>query len=133
MSVAVAISSIVATDPSQGLDKTQNEQIVEGTLTLSGNYGGGATHGDTINFGQFANINSGQPPRKVDIFQVPTAGNAPVHYAFLYGQGTTQGNGVLIVVDTTTGLEITEGAAYPAALTAATANVRFRAFFPLFI
>lgn len=132
MSVAVAVSSIVASDPSQGLDATQNEQIVEGTLTLSGNYGGGSTHGDTINFAGPL-VSTQQPPRKVDIFQVPTSGTGPIHYAFLYGQGTTQLNGVLIVVDTTTGLEISEGAGYPAALTAAGANIRFRAWFPKFI
>ena len=134
MSVAVTINSVVNLDPSGGLDNTQNELIVDGALTLSGNYGNlSPANGDTIDFTGFDLIKSQQPPRKVDIFQLPDAGIAPVPYTFLYGQGDGQDDGVLIVIHTTTGLPITDAAAYPAALTAAGANIRFRAWFPSFI
>jgi len=132
MSVAVTINSAAALNPAAGIGSNQNELIVSGALTLSGNYGGASTHGDMMNLGTFDKIKSQQPPEKVEVYQEPTAGNAPVIYLFLYGRGTTQANGVLIVTDFA-GVEITEGAAYPAALTDPTANLRFRAYFPSFI
>ncbi len=134
MSVAVTIESAVAVDPSGGLDSTQNELIVDGLLTLSGNYGGASTNGDTLDFTGHDLIKSQQAPRKVEIYQEPTAGNAPVIYLFLYGRGTTQANGVLIVTDFA-GVQITEGSGYPAALTDTdpAPNIRFRAYFPSFI
>lgn len=141
MAVAVAISSIVTTDPSQGLDKTMNEQIVDGTLTLTGNYGTGSSHGDTINFGTFDQIKSQQPPRLVEIFEAPTAGTAPLGYQYIYAQGTTQANGKLVILGTaasgsaTTGSpEYTEGTAYSSGSPSLSGAVlRFRAWFPLFI
>lgn len=131
--VAVAINSIVPSDPSGGLDSTQNELIVEGSLTLSGNYGNHSpANGDTVAFAG-DKIKSQQRPRRVEIFQAPTSPAAPVHYSFIYGYGTNALNGVLIVIDTTTGLPLTDAAAYPAALTAAGANVRFKAWFSSFV
>lgn len=133
MAVAVAISSIVASDPSGGLDTTQNEIIVDGTLTLTGNYGNlSPANGDIIDLTGHDLIKSQEVPRKMEIFQAPDAGNAPVQYSFLYGWGTDQSDGVLIVIDTTTGLPITDAAAYPAALTSTdpSPNIRFRAYFP---
>ncbi len=134
--VTVAINSIVGPDPSGGLDATQNELIVEGTLILSGNYGDNSpANGDTLDFTGFDLLKSQQPPRRVEIFQVPDAGNAPVSYSFLYGQGSGQDDGVLIVIDTTSGLPLTDAAAYPAALTEddPSPNIRFKAWFPSFI
>ncbi len=136
MSVAVAINSIVASDPSGGLDSTQNELIVEGTLTLSGNYGDHSpANGDILDFTGFDYIKSQEIPRRVEIFQAPQSPNAPVHYSFLYGWGTDQSDGVLIVIDTTTGLPLTDAAAYPAALTNTDTppNVRFKAWFPSYV
>ncbi len=133
MSVAVTINSAVAVDPSGGLDSTQNELIVDGLLTLTGNYGvlSPASNGDPLDFTGHDLIKSQQPPRKVEIYQEPTAGVAPVIYCFLYGRGTTQANGKLIVTDFA-GVQITLGSAYPAALTSTDVppNIRFRAFFP---
>lgn len=133
--VTVTINSVVGPDPSGGTDFTQNEEIVDGLLTLSGDYGDlSPANGDIIDFSSDL-IKSQQPPRRVEIFQLPPAGQAPVQYSFLYGQGTGQENGVLIVIDTTTGLAITDNAAYPAALTDddPAPNIRFRAWFPSFI
>ena len=101
---------------------------MEGTLTLTGNYGGAATHGDTMSLAGLAS--SDYAPKSVQIYQEPTSGVAPAIYCFLYGRGTTQANGVLIVTDFA-GVEITQGSAYPAALTSTTVppNLRFIARF----
>lgn len=117
------------------VDATQNQFIVDGALALSGNYGGGATHGDTLSFAGFDQIKSSEVPTFVEIFEAPTAGNAPTGYSFLYAPGTSQANGLLQVLQGAAAIsepqaEITEGAGYPAALTAATANLKFRAYFP---
>ena len=134
MAVAVVINSVVAADPGAGIDFTQSTELVSGALTLSGNYGNHSpANGDTLNFTGFDKIKSQQIPLWVRIFQYPTSPAAPTHYSFLYGAGTTQANGVLIVIDTTTGLPLADAGAYPAALTAAGANVRFEAAFPSFV
>lgn len=143
MAVAVAISSI-SNDPSGGLDNTQNEVIVDGTLTLSGNYGGASTHGDTVNFTGAAGwdqVKSTLVPRRVEIFEDQGAGNAPLGYGFLYFHGTTQANGVLVVLGTAASggaevgaTEFTEAAAYSDGSPSLDAAVlRFRAWFPLFL
>lgn len=136
MSVAVTIDSVVAVDPGAGIDFTQSSELVNGSLTLSGNYGNNSpANGDILDFTGFDKIKSQQIPQWVRIFQYPESPNAPVQYAFLYGRGTDQSNGVLIVIDTTTGLPITDAAAYPAALTSTdpSPNIRFEASFPSFV
>lgn len=143
MSVAVAISSI-ANDASGGLDATQNEEIVEGTLTLSGNYGTASSHGDTINFANDA-IKSSLPPRRVEVFENQGSasagvGNAPLGYQYNYAQGTRQENGLLQVLGTpasggaTTGAtEFTQGSAYSGGTPSLNGAVlRFKAWFPKF-
>jgi hypothetical protein len=128
MAVAVAINSVVASDPGVGIDFTQATELVSGSLTLSGNYGNHSpANGDTLDFTGFDKIKSQQ------IFQYPASPNAPVAYSFIYGQGTTQKNGVLIVISLATGLPLTDASAYPGALTAPTANIRFEACFPSFV
>jgi hypothetical protein len=136
MSVAVTINSVVANDPGVGIDFTQSTELVSGSLTLSGNYGDlSPANGDTLDFTGFDKIKSQQIPLWVRIFQYPESPNAPVQYSFLYGHGTDQSNGVLIVIDTTTGLPLTDAAAYPAALTNTDTppNIRFEACFPSFV
>ncbi len=114
MSVAVAVSSPVAADPASGLDNTRTRQIVTGTLTLSGNYGGASTHGDTVNFAS-PFIQSDYPPTWVEVHADQGAGNSPslIGYSFRYFAGTTQGNGVLVIGQT--GAELAEGSAYSSA------------------
>ena len=134
--VVVNINSIVPADPGAGYDDTKAKVIVDGSLTLSGNYGNGSpANGDPMSFGGFDLLKSQQKPNWVRIFQVPTSPNAPVHYSFLYGQGTSMLNGVLIVIDTTTGLPLVDASAYPAALTNTDTppNIRFEAGFPSFV
>jgi hypothetical protein len=127
------INSIAPGDPGAGIDKTQSALIVEGSLTLSGNYGGSSpAHGDAIDF-RNARITSSSIPRRVEIFQYPAIGLFPVPYTFYYAYGDGQDDGELVVISTTTGLELTQGAAYPSNLTAQAAGIRFRATFPLFV
>ena len=136
MSVAVTIDSVVAVDPGSGIDFTQSAELVSGTLTLSGNYGDlSPANGDIIDFTGFDKIKSQQIPLWCFIFQYPESPNAPVAYSFLYGRGTDQSNGVLIVIDSTSGLPLTDAAAYPAALTNTDTppNIRFLAAFPSFV
>lgn len=148
MSVAVAVTSIVGADPSQGTDKTLNQVLVEGTLTLTGNYGSGASHGDAINFANATGgdlIKSEYPPRRVEIFENQQSasagvGNAPLGYTYIYCQGTTQNNGLLQVLGagaggaTTGDPEFTQGAAYSAGSPSLNnAVLRFRAWFPVAI
>jgi len=139
MSVAVAVASIVSTDPSGGLDATQGEEIVEGTLTLSGNYGSSGSHGDTINFA-LPQVESQLPPRRVEIFENQGAGTAPLGYTYIYNNGTTQANGVLTILGTPASggaevgaTEFTQGAAYSAGSPSLSGAVlRFKAWFSKF-
>lgn len=140
MAVAVAIQSAIVQDPSQGIDKTQNKLKVRGTFTLSGNYGGASSHGDTV---VFANdlIKSDYPPDYVRVWEDQGAGNAPLGYTFLYNRGTTPANGVLVVLGTsaaggaTTGTtEFTEAGAYSGGTPSLNGAVlQFEASFALFI
>lgn len=138
--VTVAFGSVNPASPSGGSDATLNEQIVEGTLTLSANYGTGSSHGDAMDLG--ANIvKSQQVPRRVEIFEEPAAGSAPLGYTYIYAAGTTIHNGQLVVLGTpatgaaTTGLtEFTQGSAYSGGTPSlAAAVLRFRAWFDKFI
>jgi len=126
MAATATLGSALLADPKNGLDSTQDSIWAEGPVVLTGNYGGASTHGDTLSLAGL--VSSDYPPKFCEVYQEPTSGNAPIIYCFIYGRGTTAANGVLIVTDFA-GVEITQGAAYPAALTAATANLRFRAEF----
>lgn len=130
MAVAASLNLNVLPDPT---DRTQQSIVVYGNLTLSGNYGAGGSHGDTLDLSQLG-IPSGQLPSALFVYEEPTAGNAPTGYSFLYARGTTQANGKLIVMQggaaaSNPMAEITQGGAYPGALTAATANIKFEATF----
>ena len=134
MAIAVAITSIVNADPSAGIDNTQRREIVEGTLTLTANYGGVSSHGDTVNFA-VAGIKSDYPPVFVEVTENQGAGNAPLGYMYIYNNGTTGANGVLTILGTGAssgqgGTEITEGSAY-STFTPSLNNavLRFRAAF----
>lgn len=126
--IAVAINSQVGADPGAGIDKTQDSILLEGSLTLTGNYGGAATHGDVMSFGSLDQVKSSYSPKRVRVFEAPPAGTAPQGiYEYTYCPGTTSENGQLYIWDTATDAELTEGAAYPAGLL--TAVLRFEAYF----
>jgi len=134
MAVTVTIESPVAVDLGAGVDFTQSQEHVLGTLILSGDYGGASSDGDTLDFSGFDKIKSQQPPLWVRIWQEPTAGEPPVIYQFFYARGTTSANG-LLQVTTANLVQISQGSAYPAALTDTdpSPNIRFEAAFPSFV
>lgn len=119
-------------------DTTGRQVIAEGTIVATGNYGGGATNGDTLDLTQLGDAaKSSQLPTKVEVWEDPAAGTAPTGYSFVFCPGTTQKNGVLAVLqggaaNSNPMAQITQGAAYPAALTANTAALRVRAYFPAY-
>lgn len=112
-------------------DSTQAQFIAEGAITLTGNY---ATPGNTLDLSALG-VPSNAVPNRVEVYEEPTAGNAPIGYLFVYAKGTTQANGKLQVLQcagsAAPAAEIPDGA-YPAALTTNTANIRFKAWFPSF-
>lgn len=120
-----ATASLVTATPA--IDATLNKFLVEGTITLAGNYGGAATHGDTLDLSQLG-IPANTVPTRVEIFEAPPAGTAPTGYLFIFCPGTTQANGVMAIFDHLT--EYTQGSAYSAGLLAAT--LKFRAEFVAF-
>lgn len=111
------------------VDFDLKHEEVFGTIALSGNYGGGATHGDALSFAISDLIKSNQAPLWVDIFEAPPAGTAPNGYIFTYCPGTTRDNGVVTITNNLT--EITQGAAYSAGLLAAV--IIFRAVFNSYV
>jgi hypothetical protein len=118
----------------QNPDITGREIIVDGILALTGNYGGGATHGDTVNLQQFQDLaKSSQLPTKVEIWEAPAAGTVPTGFDFVYCPGNTQLNGVVSILGTGAAAggpaqEYAQGTAYSAALLASV--LRIRAWFP---
>lgn len=111
------------------VDFTQNRTIIEGIIALSGNYGGAASHGDTLSFAGFDQIKANSVPVFVEIEEAPPAGTAPTGYNFVFCPGTSQANGVLAIMNAL--VEYTEGSAYSAGLLAAV--LQFRAEFTSFI
>lgn len=106
-------------------DTTAKEAVYQGTLTLTGNYGGSTTHGDTLNLGN-ASIVSNAVPLRVEIYQQPASGTAPGNCTGVYCPGTTIANGVVSFANG--GTELTGGSAYTGATS--TAVWKFRAWFP---
>jgi len=111
-------------------DTTGRQVIAEGTIALTGNYGGGATHGDTLNLTQLGDaLKTSNLPTLVEIWENPPAGTVPTGYAFNYCPGTTLANGVLNILGTGAAAggpaqEYTQGSAYSAALLAAALRIR---------
>jgi hypothetical protein len=94
----------------------QKTIVVKLLLTLSANYGGAATHGDTLSFASVNNplIPSDAVPVNVSVYEEPPAGTAPNGYGLCYCPGTTRDNGVVYMSATPGGAEYTEGTAYDA-------------------
>lgn len=118
-------ATITATIAPQNPDTTGREAIFDGTIALTGNYGGASTHGDTLDLTPLYPLSS-QLPTKVEVWEDPAAGTAPTGYMFIFCPGTTQKNGVLNIGNNLT--EYTQASAYSAGLLAAA--LRVRAWFP---
>ena len=118
------------------VDNTQNSLVVFGTIALSGNYGGGATHGDTLSFAGQELIKSFSVPLSVRIFEAPAAGASASGYVWSFSPGSTIANGVLQAF-TSNGaapaalLEYPQGTGYQASQT--NAALKFEAWFPSFV
>lgn len=109
----------------------QGAQVLTGIVTFSGNYGTSTSHGEIFDLSQLAyqklglQISPGIIPI-VEFFETVPAGSLPSGYNFLYCPGTTIQTCQLAIMN---GLsEITEGAAYPAAIL--TTTVSFLLFVP---
>ena len=95
------------------VDHTKNKIIVDGTVTLTGNYGtaGGALpHGDTLDLS-----NLGIPSNRVGavyLWASKTQGAAPLFDFYVYNPGTNISNGVVQII--VGAAEMTPGAAYAA-------------------
>ena len=107
-------------------DTTQSTQVVRFPITLSGNYGGASTHGDTLDFGTVYGIQSQSVPIRVFVYQQPAAGVAPGNASAVFCPGTTIHNGVVSFANA--GTELTGGSAYTGA--ASTAAWFVEAIFP---
>ena len=122
MAAKVTISGVLSTP-----DITEKQLFIDFTVTLTGNYGGGATHGDTLNLQSLGDaLKSTQLPTWVEFEEFPAAGTAPTGYLFGFAVGTTQANGLLTIFNNLA--ELTQGSAYSAGLLAAV--IRGRAWFP---
>jgi hypothetical protein len=107
-------------------DNTQSTQVVRFPITLSGNYGGASTHGDTLDFGTVYGIQSQSVPIRVFVYQQPAVGVAPGNASAVFCPGTTIHNGVVSFANA--GTELTGGSAYTGA--ASTAVWFVEAIFP---
>jgi hypothetical protein len=86
--------------------------VVDGTITLSGNYGtsGGALpHGDTLDLSQLG-IPASSVPWKLVAWSTVSQGSAPLYDFYHFNPGTTQANGVLQII--VGGAEMSPGSAY---------------------
>lgn len=114
------------------IDNTQNRFCVEFVVTLTGNYGGASTHGDTLDLSTLG-AQSAQLPTEVQLFEASPAGAVPSGNIFRFMPGTTQANGVLSIF-TAAGAEYTQASAYgtpPFAIVGFT--LRGRAWFQSFL
>jgi hypothetical protein len=131
--MAATITPITAP---QNPDVTERESIVDGTIALTANYGGAATHGDTLNLQALQALGqSSQLPTMVEIWEDPPAGTVPTGFEFIFCPGTTAANGVLCILGSGAAAggpaqEYTEASAYSAGLLAAV--IRIRAWFPAY-
>lgn len=104
-------------------DMTQQEVLVDGIITLSGNYTG---PGDTLNLAGLG-IPSNQLPTEVRIFETTPIPGPQSGWAFRYVPGTTQANGLLELFNGTT--QATAGP-YSGLITVSGFSLRFSARFP---
>ena len=110
-----------------GMDFTAKGITAVGTIALTGNYGGSATHGDTLDLSALG-VPSQQAPI-VLIWEAPTAGSGVTTvYRFTYCPGTTQANGLLQIMGAAA--EYTQASAYSSNFPN---TLYFMAIFPKFI
>jgi len=126
--MAIAVS-VVKTFLGQ-TDASQQYQIIRLKFVLTGNYGGAATHGDTVNLSTVYGIQSKSVPVHIDLYEAPPAGTATTGYIWTFCPGTNQTNGVLNIMSGVAA-EYTQGSAYSAALLGVA--LYGEAWFPAFV
>lgn len=110
-------------------DTTARQVIAEGTIALTGNYGGASTHGDTCDLTQLGDaLKTSNLPTLVEVWEDPPAGTAPSFYQFVFCPGTTLSNGVVSIGSNL--VEYTEASSYSSPLLAAV--LRIRVYAPLY-
>lgn len=81
------------------LDFTQQEEIIDFTVALTGSY---PTNGDTLDLTPLTPLTSAVP-NKVELWEATPASGAPASgYAFVFLPGTTQANGLMEMFNGTT-------------------------------
>jgi hypothetical protein len=94
MAATAAISGVISTP-----DTTLKQLFIDFAVTLTGDYGGSATNGDTLDLTALGDaLKSTQLPNWVEFDEHPPAGTAPTGYRFGYAPGTTQKNGLLTIM-----------------------------------
>ena len=101
----------------QNIDFTNNQFIVSGTFTTSGNY---AQHGVTVDL-SIIGVPSSLPPTWVNVAEQSASGTSNSGWQYQFNPGTTQANGALQIFNSTTELTATT---FPAV------TLFFQAFFP---
>jgi hypothetical protein len=124
MAATLALSTTQLPNPT---DRTQQQQIVDGTVTLSGSY---TANGDTFSFLGLG-INSDQVPNRVEIYEATPAPGPASGYQFVFLPGTNQGNGLMEIFST-------EGTQFSGAYGTPPFSItgfalKFRAYFTLFL
>ena len=115
------MAAIFTVDSSYAQNTTdQATQIVRGTITLSGNYGTGSSHGDTLSFANIYGIQSNSAPLRVLIYEQPAPGTAPSFYEAVYQkQATTATIANGAVNFNLAGVEYSQGTSYSGAIATA--------------
>lgn len=110
----------------QRVDSTQNQIVLDGILTFSGNYPAG---GDVLNLAVDAAKTNAVNPIRVEVYENPPSGTLAKGYAFTYADGTSLANGLLQIFSggsTTVANQLAAGA-YASPL-----YINFRAYIPSF-
>jgi len=122
-----AVASLLTSIVPNPLDMTQQEEIIDFTVALTGSY---PANGDTLDLSQLGAISSALP-NKVELWEAtPASGKPASGYYFLFLPGTTQANGLMEMFNGTT--QVSAGTY--ASLSLPTAFVlRGRAWFQKFV
>ena len=124
----MSATAALISDTSQ-IDSTLKEFVVDGTVTLSGNY---TANGDTLDFSQLG-IPSNSVPNKVEIYEATPAPGPASGYTFVYEPGTTQAYGLMAVFGAgSVGAQFSGAYGTPPFAKTGFA-LKFRAWFPSFI
>lgn len=111
MSAVFTLNNLVG----NGTDNTQNQFIYDGTVALTGNYGGSSTHGDTLDLSTIPTLKANVKPLflRVEFLEASPAGAAGSFNRFIYTPAANNNlaTGKLQII-TAGGSEYTQNSAY---------------------